>query len=147
MTPPDGAGRRRRSLPPVAAAGTAASGAVAALTATVASACCVGPVIAPAIVAALGAGGAAWAAGLKPYSPVLLAGSGLLVGSSFWVLYGRRGSACATADGGAADGGTASGTGRAARLWRYVLVGTVWISALIWALSLGISLWLSGGGR
>lgn len=53
------------------AIGAATSTTGAAVLATVASACCVGPVLAPVIVAVLGASGAAWAAGLKPYSPYI----------------------------------------------------------------------------
>lgn len=136
MDPPDGRGTRGRSLPAAAAAGSAVSGMAAALTATAASACCVGPAIAPAVVSVLGAGGAAWAAGLKPYSPLLLATSGLLVGFSFWGLYGRRGPAC--------DAEEAGGAGRARR-GRRLLVGVVWFSALIWIAALGLNLWLGVG--
>ena len=71
------------------AVGVAAAGAGAAALATAASACCV-PVIAPLVVAVLGAGGAAWAAGLKPYSLAILAGAGLLLAYGFWVVYRPR---------------------------------------------------------
>jgi hypothetical protein len=74
-----------------AAAAPAAASGVAALAATVASACCVGPVLAPVSVSVLGASGAAWAAGLKPYSPSILAGSLALL------LYGFRPGLPATA--------------------------------------------------
>ncbi len=70
-------------LPELGAASTALVGVGTALSATLASACCVGPVAAPLVVAVLGAGGAAWATGLKPYSWILLAGSGQLLGYSF----------------------------------------------------------------
>ena len=69
--------------------GVAAAGAGAAALATAASACCV-PVIAPLIVAVLGAGGAAWAAGLKPYSLAILAAAGLLLAYGFWAVYRPR---------------------------------------------------------
>ena len=76
----------------------AAAGAGAAALATAAGACCV-PVIAPLIVAVLGAGGAAWAAGLKPYSLAILVLAGLFLGYGYWVLYRPRtaaaGEACA----------------------------------------------------
>lgn len=73
----------------VGAAGAAAAGAGSALAAVLASSCCV-PVIAPLIVATLGASGAAWAAGLKPYSPYLLAGSFALLLYGLWTVYRRR---------------------------------------------------------
>lgn len=69
--------------------GVAAAGAGAAALATAASACCV-PLIAPLVVAVLGAGGAAWAAGLKPYSLAILAAAGLLLVYGFWVVYRPR---------------------------------------------------------
>jgi len=75
-----GAGRGRQ----LGAAGAAASGAGAALVATAATACCAGPVLAPLIVGVLGASGAAWAAGLKPYSVWLLGASALLLAYGFW---------------------------------------------------------------
>lgn len=68
------------------AVGVAAAGAGAAALATAAGACCV-PVIAPLIVGVLGAGGAAWAAGLKPYGLAILALAGLLLAYGFWVVY------------------------------------------------------------
>lgn len=65
-----------------AGTGAAFSGAVAA--------CCTGPALGPLLVALLGAGGAAWAASLKPWSPLLLAGAlGLLVVA--FVRVGRSG--------------------------------------------------------
>jgi len=80
------------------AMGVAAAGAGAAALATAAGACCV-PVIAPLIVAVLGAGGAAWAAGLKPYSLAILVLAGLFLAYGYWVLYRPRrtaaGEACA----------------------------------------------------
>ena len=71
------------------AVGVAAAGAGAAALATAAGACCV-PVIAPLVVAVLGAGGAAWAAGLKPYSVAILAAAGLLLAYGFWAVYRPR---------------------------------------------------------
>jgi mercuric ion transport protein len=66
---------------------TGVGGAVAAV---IAGACCVGPVMAPLFVSVLGAGGAAWAAGLKPYSPYILAGSLALIAFGFWRVYRRN---------------------------------------------------------
>src|SRR5262245_56022808 len=77
----------RRHVRQAGAAGAALSGAGAALVATAATACCAGPIVAPLVVAVLGAGGAAWAAGLKPYSPWLLGGSFLLLGYGFFSAY------------------------------------------------------------
>src|SRR5215510_12858218 len=68
--------------------GAAAAGAGSALVAVLASSCCV-PILAPLIVAVLGAGGAAWA-GLKPYSPYLLGGSLLLLLYGLWTVYRPR---------------------------------------------------------
>jgi hypothetical protein len=98
---------KRAATPPRSASGpgsgaqkgaiVAAGGGVgAAVVAAVAGACCVGPVIAPVFVSVLGASGAAWAAGLKPYSSYLLLGSLLLLGAGFWRAY--RGSAKCAAD-------------------------------------------------
>ncbi len=64
--------RERPPVAPLVAAGTAAATAVTAATAAV---CCVGPVTAPLVVAAFGASGAAWLAGLKPFVPYVLAGA------------------------------------------------------------------------
>ena len=71
------------------AVGVAAAGAGAAALATAAGACCV-PVIAPLVVAVLGASGAAWAAGLKPYSFALLGFAGPLLAYGYWVVYRPR---------------------------------------------------------
>lgn len=80
------ASRNRR---PHGMLGAAAAGAGSALAAVLASSCCV-PVLAPLIVAVLGASGAAWAAGLKPYSPYLLAGSLALLLFGLWTVYKPR---------------------------------------------------------
>jgi hypothetical protein len=75
---------------PYGALGAATAGAGSALAAVLASSCCVGPVIAPFIVAVLGASGAAWAAGLKPYSPYILAGSLAFLLYGLWTVYRPR---------------------------------------------------------
>lgn len=67
----------------------AAAGAGAAALATAAGACCL-PVVAPLVVAVLGASGAAWAAGLKPYSIAILTVAGLLLGYGYWTVYRPR---------------------------------------------------------
>src|SRR4051812_41894175 len=51
---------------------SATGGVAAALLTLVSAACCVSPIIAPIIVGALGASGAVWAAGLKPYGAWIL---------------------------------------------------------------------------
>lgn len=100
----------------VASTGSAGSAAAAA-------ACCV-PVLSPLLVGVLGAGGAVWVAGLKPYSPYLLGGGLLLLVYAFWRVYGRA-SSCE------ADGSTAS-----LPRWTGVVVLTVlWISAAVWVAS------------
>ena len=71
------------------AAGAATAGAGASLVATVAGSCCL-PIVAPLTVALLGASGAAWAAGLKPYSPYLIGASFFLLISGFWMVYSPR---------------------------------------------------------
>lgn len=114
------------------AAGAASLGVGAALTAGAASACCVGPVAAPIIVGLLGASGAAWAASLKPFSPLLLGVSGLLLAFSFWSLYGRRRASC--------EPGERPRTSRRLQAAR----GVVWIAAVFWAASLGLNLLLGG---
>lgn len=89
--PPLDSGRAPDGSPAQTGAVVAAGGGVgAAVVAALASACCVGPVVAPLFVSVLGASGAAWAAGLKPYGPYLLLGSLLLLGAGFWGAYRRR---------------------------------------------------------
>lgn len=78
MHPDDDADREPRGTAPLATAATV---------------CCAGPVIAPLVVGILGAGGAAWAAGLKPYAPWLLGASFLLLAYGFRAGY-RRPAAC-----------------------------------------------------
>lgn len=103
------------------AAGVAATSAGAAVVATAASACCV-PVIAPLLVAVLGASGAAWAAGLKPYSPYLLAVSAVFLGYGLWTVYRPRS---------ASAGGACPA--RRPRLPRVILwtAGVIWLAALV----------------
>lgn len=67
--------------------GAASASVGAALTTVVAGACCASAALAPLIVAVIGASGAAWAAGLKPYTWYLLGGSFALLAGAFWVVY------------------------------------------------------------
>ena len=112
-----GAGKDART---VAAAG---GGIGAALVATVAGACCVGPVVSPILVSVLGAGGAARAAGLKPYSPWLLLGSLLLLGLGFWSVHRRR-LLCAA--------GACQPSPRAVRI-------TLWVGLAVWATAFALN--------
>jgi mercuric ion transport protein len=79
--------------------GAVSGGAGAAVVATAAMACCV-PIVAPLVVSLLGVSGAIWAAGLKPYSPSILAAAGGFLGYGFWVVYrqqtNKTGAACST---------------------------------------------------
>lgn len=106
------------------AVGVAAGGA---LVATAAAACCV-PVVAPAIVAVLGVGGAVWVAGLAPFGPwvVLAAGAALAVAFVRVVRLRPTGSAscaaCATAP---------------SRRLRAAL----WSAAVLWLLAAALTLW------
>ena len=108
-------------------AGAAVSGAGAALVATAAAACCA-PIIAPLLVGVLGASGAAWAAGLNPYSGWLLVGSAAMLALGFWSAY-RPSPACDVAAG-ASSARYGSGAARA----------VLWMAALLWAFAVGINL-------
>ncbi len=99
-------------------AGTAVGAVGAALTATIASLCCVGPIV----VSVLGVSGAVLAARVGPYRPHLMAASLLLLGASFWLADGSpalspSGAACPTR------------SGRATRL-------VLWIAAFAWIVAL-----------
>lgn len=130
MTPPNlpaGATRSSGVGGQVAAAGAAVTGAGSALLATAATACCAGPVLAPIVVGVLGASGAAWAAGLKPYSAWMLAGSGVLLCFGFWSEYRKR-AQCAPMRAGRANG------------MRGVVRVILWLSALLWAVAVAVNL-------
>ena len=81
----------------VSALGAATTGIGAAIVALVAGACCVSPILAPLIVGVLGASGAVWAAGLKPWVWWILGGSFVCLAFGFWTVYRRRPD-CAIAD-------------------------------------------------
>lgn len=114
------AGRAQRA----GAAGAAVAGAGAALGAATATACCVGPVVSPLIVAVLGVSGAAAVAGLKPLAPYLLGGSLAVLGYGFWSVYRPR-PACAA-------GESPCPTPRWIRL-------ALWTAAAIWLVSLVVT--------
>lgn len=111
------------------ALGAGATGAGAALVAVFASSCCV-PVIAPLIVAVLGASGAAWAAGLKPYSPYILAGSLALLLYGLWTVYRPR-PACGP------EGCPTSGASRGVK-------AVLWIAVSLWALAVVLNFFPPG---
>ena len=90
------------------AVGSAVGSAVAAI-------CCIGPLA----LTLLGVNGMILAAGLKPYRFYLLAGSGLMLGLAFWLIYrllGVEGASCPP---------------RAGRYTRIV----VWFASVVWLLS------------
>ncbi len=102
--------------------GAATTGAGAAALATAATACCV-PVLAPLLVSVLGVTGSIWAAGLKPYSLLILGASGLLLGYGFRTVYRRP-----------------AAEGEACPAKRPVFVRWVlWISALLWILAFAVN--------
>lgn len=82
---------RRESAEAIASAST---GVAAAALTVVSAACCVSPVLAPIIVSVLGASGAVWAAGLKPYGWWILGGTLVCLAYGFWLVYRPR-QACA----------------------------------------------------
>ncbi|MFL6201143.1 MAG: mercuric transporter MerT family protein [Thermoanaerobaculia bacterium] len=112
---------------PYGALGAGAAGAGSALAAVLASSCCI-PVIAPLIVAVLGASGAAWAAGLKPYSPYILAGSLALLLYGLWTVYRPR-PACSP---------EVCPTGGAGRGVKAVL----WVAVALWAVAALLNVFL-----
>lgn len=69
---------------------SASTGVAAAALTVVTAACCVSPVIAPIIVSVLGASGAVWAAGLKPYGWWILGVTFLCLAYGFWTVYRPR---------------------------------------------------------
>lgn len=79
--------QRREAAGAIASAST---GVAAAALTVVTAACCVSPVIAPIIVSVLGASGAVWAAGLKPFGWWILGGTFLCLVYGFWSVYRPR---------------------------------------------------------
>lgn len=110
----------------VAAVGAAAAGAGGALVATAASACCAGPVLAPLVVGILGASGAAWAAGLKPYSPWILSGAAVMLAFGFFSVYRAR-PVCAVST-------------RRVRGGQVLVRLLLWVSAALWIAATAVTL-------
>lgn len=69
------------------AIGAATVGAGAALTATLAGACCVGPSLAPVLISVVGAGGLIGIISLRPYMPIFLLFSAIMLAVSFRRIY------------------------------------------------------------
>ena len=103
----------------------------AAVTSTVASICCIGPLV----IALLGVNGAILAAAFKPYRLYLLAASFVLLAGSFWSVYRTRslrdGIVCPVS----------RGRWTKIILWTGV---TLWIAALV-IQYLANRFWLKGG--
>lgn len=99
---------------------TASTGIASALLTVVAGACCVSPVLAPILVSVLGASGAVWAAGLKPYGWWILGASAAFLALGFWSVYRPR-AACSTAD-----------VRRPNRVLDRVAKLSLWIGAVFW---------------
>ena len=76
---------------------SASTGVAAAALTVVTAACCVSPVLAPIIVGVLGASGAVWAAGLKPYGWWILGAALVCLAFGFWTAYRPRPN-CAVSD-------------------------------------------------
>jgi hypothetical protein len=92
----------------------------------------VSPVLAPLIVGAIGAGGAAWAAGLKPYSTYILAASLLLLAGGFWSAYRPRTLCAAGTD-----------ESRPPRWMSRLSKGVLWAGAVCWVGAVVVHLTLS----
>jgi hypothetical protein len=91
-------------------------------------------VLAPLLVSVLGVGGSIWAASLKPYAPLLLALSGLLVGYGFWTVYRRRPPAPGATD----LEGVAAGCSACPRRRPLVLQLLLWLAGAVWIFALGL---------
>ena len=102
------------------AVASATTGVAAAALTVVTAACCVSPVLAPIIVSVLGASGAVWAAGLKPYSTWILAGTLVCLGFGFWTVYRPRRD-CAVGE-----------VPRQRRLLSGIAKGSLWFGAACW---------------
>ncbi len=123
---------RATSASDVGALSAGSTGFGAALVTIVAGTCCVSPVLAPLIVGAIGAGGAAWAAGLKPYSNYILAASLLLLAGGFWSAYRPRTQCVAGTD-----------VSRPPRWMSRLSRGVLWAGAVCWVGAVVVHLTLS----
>jgi hypothetical protein len=99
---------------------TASTGIASALLTLVAGACCVSPVLAPILVSVLGASGAVWAAGLKPYGWWILGASAGFLALGFWSVYRPR-PTCSI-----------DNRSRSNRIMARVSKVSLWIGAVFW---------------
>lgn len=104
----------------VGAIASASTGVAAAALTVVTAACCVSPVIAPIIVGVLGASGAVWAAGLKPYGWWILGAAAACLAYGFWTVYRPRRN-CAAGD-----------AALSRRRWSTVAKVALWFGAACW---------------
>ena len=109
------------------AIGAAGVGTSAALTAALASACCVGPSIAPIAMSLLGAGGLIAVSGLRPYTPILLVGAALMLAFSFRQCYWKPEVRCEDS----------TRISRGLRIARII----TWIASLLWLVSVADSIY------
>lgn len=112
----------------VGAVGAATSGVTGASLAAVSAACCTGPVLAPMVVAVLGAGGGAWAASLQPYTPYLFGVSAALLAFGFHTVYRRRDGTCPVGGGGK-------------HMVRRVMIAALWLAAAVWLGSVALAVY------
>lgn len=96
---------------------SASTGVAAATLTVVSAACCVSPVLAPILVSVLGASGAVWAAGLKPFGWWILGGALVCLVFGFWTVY-RPQPACDIGD-----------VPRSRRVLQNIAKGSLWFGA------------------
>ena len=106
----------------IGAIGAAAVGTGAAVTAGVASACCVGPALAPIFLAVLGSGGLIAVSTLRPYAPWMLLGAAVMLTFSFRQTYHQQ--PC-----------TVDGTPAPKPVSLRVARAVTWIAAALWVLA------------
>ena len=116
-------------VPRLGGATVAAGGALAAAAASI---CCAGPAVGPLLVSLLGAGGAVAFEGLRPYSPYIVAASGIILG--WTIASSRRARQCAPDERG--------------RIARSFTRGILWASAALWlAAAVGVAYGFAVNGR
>ena len=115
--------------PRIGGATVAAGGALAAAAASI---CCAGPAVGPLLVSLLGAGGAVAFEGLRPYSPYIVAASGIILG--WTIASSRRAEQCAP--------------DKPGRFGRSFTRGMLWVSAALWlAAAIGVAYGFAVNGR
>lgn len=115
--------------PRIGGATAAAGGALAAAAASI---CCAGPAVGPLLVSLLGAGGAVAFEGLRPYSPYIVAASGIILG--WTIVSSRRPERCAP--------------DKSTRIARSFTRGILWASAVLWLVAaIGVAYGFTVNGR